>query len=264
MSAIVNNKPTSFTLIGIEIIDKRREGVLGGIDLDLVNVEISIKVESKDYKILLSNNGDGRLHVLYNSKTKNEFDELCASLGFKVSDSGLNKKSILEALESVGLSDVVKKAKAKFSSIVTTVPVNANEVEERDMVTGVVVPFEEGVNGFFIQCYGDGYITLINTNSKKNRELTYIIDNEIAQKLDNLSEKYPPLSKELFSEVFNLMNDTTFYIRGGYKHGNPGGRKKIDDSLKSKGRTVRMTDTEWEKLKALGGSNWIREKLNNS
>jgi hypothetical protein len=43
---------------------------------------------------------------------------------------------------------------------------------------------------------------------------------------------------------------------------NKRGRKKVPDHLKAKNRTIRMTDTRWDRFKELGGVKWLIMMIN--
>lgn len=47
--------------------------------------------------------------------------------------------------------------------------------------------------------------------------------------------------------------------RGGAREGS--GRPKLNANDKAKNRTIRMTDDDWQKFKALGGTKWLAKIL---
>lgn len=48
--------------------------------------------------------------------------------------------------------------------------------------------------------------------------------------------------------------------RGGAREG--AGRPKLNEDEKAKNRTIRMTDDDYQKFKALGGAKWLNAQLN--
>lgn len=48
--------------------------------------------------------------------------------------------------------------------------------------------------------------------------------------------------------------------RGGAREG--AGRPKLNEDEKAKNRTIRMTDNDYQKFKALGGAKWLNAQLN--
>lgn len=48
---------------------------------------------------------------------------------------------------------------------------------------------------------------------------------------------------------------------GGARKGS--GRKKLDDSVKSKSRTISLSDADWAIFKLKGATKWLRKILNN-